>query len=385
MSLQWWVRFSGGGVAVPALASADEAAGESSAQSFSSPGLAAAYYPDEMTKFVFGEPGELTVDASHGVSAFPVPTKTLVFESDAAYLEFMAGAFNAKVGYDPETGMPTLDLQVVTLGIPYASDDTGTKLIPVENNPVDTFMGGPEGYFLVGDRVVCTDRARCPFACLPRSPDSEVLLDVQAASSVSLSTLGEVLLSEDEFFVPTFLAESFQGHVNTVGLSSNAAPQAPAGFSIRGDNWRTPIFGAWADWMYTLDSGAETRQSAGFMPYEVTWCGPPKVTKSHNGIVEVTYPQACSTVMVNPNELTLDVAVFTIDQTWCEYRQTAFIPRTRQNVPRIAWHHKYLQSGGVYTNSGVKTYHAGRTMPNGAILSNSYCWGAGCFTADPCK
>ena len=342
-----------------------------------------------MTKFVVGEPGRLTVDASHGLAAFPVPTETLVFSSEEAYYEFMAAAFNANVGYDPESGRQTLALRVVTLGIPYATNAQGDGLVPV-SDPVDTFLGGPNGYYVVGDRVVCTDPTRCPVECAPIPAEAATLLDVQNAASYSLGNFSDpIAFSSDEVF-RDFDGEPFmQASVGDAGIlsaSSMGLAAAPVEFKAVNQHW--PLIGpnAYSSFpYYALEALVETKQVTGPLPYEIKLCSPPRIVTDSSGR-KVTVPGACSTAISTPNELTLDVDYYSNDyNNSCKWEKIASDHVTKPNVPQITWNPKFTQTGGIYTNSGVKAFHHGRSPMYGVTQTFDTCWGAGCFTSDPCK
>ena len=141
------MRFWQGGVIVPSAALADPTGavvgGNPLDSSVAGVGLMAEeYFPDGMTEFIFGPRGELTVDASYGKSAFPVPERTLVFPTEDHFVEFMVRTFNARIETDPETGARVPMVSTTTYGIPYAADASGTGLVDVLS-PVSTFLGGP--------------------------------------------------------------------------------------------------------------------------------------------------------------------------------------------------------------------------------------------------
>jgi len=362
-----------GGVVVPSVASADEA----TTSGFSAGILAEEeYYLDGMAKFVFGEPGKLTVDASHGLAGFPVPADTLVFSSQEAYVEFMVRAFNAQFVYDPETGSSDIDLEVVTYGIPYASNEQGDELVPV-TNPVNTFLGGPHGYFVVGNKVVCTNQARCPMACLPELLNSEAAFDAATASQVSLSNLEAQTLSLMD--VGSMSQISMQS--TAISAQSLVASNTIAPFGVFGFTNRAPIFNSSE---YTFEIYSAMYQTSGILPYKTMWCGAPVYVEDPVVGLRVRFPQACSTVIVSPNRLSIDLDVYSTDYYECKWETVAFPGASKDNVSGISYGKSYTQKGNVKTNSGVFSHFIGVDSSGTAHEVND-CFGAGCFKRNPCE
>ena len=93
----------------------------------------------------------------------------------------MVDTFNAKIVTDPNTGKPYPSLTVTTYGIPYLDDSSGSKPVPVDD-PVETFLGGPGGYYVVQGEVRCTDPSRCDLECLPPAAQSDLITTTYASA-----------------------------------------------------------------------------------------------------------------------------------------------------------------------------------------------------------
>lgn len=366
------------GIASPAPAHVAEMVGAISTDNTSETSSADDYSFDGPTKFVFGEPGELTVDAGHGNAAFPVPTKTLVFEGLTDFVDFMVSTFNATSSVNAETGDVSYTLNVTTLGIPYASDPTGTKLVQVDH-PVSTFLGGPEGFYVVAGKVYCTDPARCPIECVPNSATTSVTLNSLTASSVTLTALGfgdsrELMMSSNRLDATALVGP---------------LPYNIEGNAIHWPYWATNFVSYPVDPLGPTDAIGTynfTIQSPP-LPYKTIWCGPPVLVTLPNGTVTVTFPQPCSTAIINPNELVLNMSYFSTDfYGACRVEEKVLAPIIRQNVARVAYQKNFSMGGPDTSVSGVRTSHLGRPLSSPVYAKiPGVCWGAGCFTSDPCK
>jgi len=360
---------AGGGVTVPSAAMADPTEEVFDLGSFDpgpvDPGVPFdEYVEDGLSEFIFGAPGELTVDASHGKSAFPVPESTLAFSSDDAFIQFMVGTFNARPEWDEEAGRWIPVVETTTFGIPYTSDSSGTGLVEVMS-PVYTFLGGPDGYFLIGGKAYCTDPTRCSLDCSPPPTSSSTV--VQSAGTFSSAP--------------------------PAGLAAPATSLASALTSLQssGSNFDIAV-GSWVG-ILLPDPGfsrvyttaiVHTEQSEGARPYEVFTCGPSRVITLPNGVM-VQAPGVCSTKISNPNELSLSAEFETIySRDYCMHGTTSVLPpRVKENVPRIS----FEKSFPVYLPghfSGLKVHGTG-TRPKWATFAKDHCHSSGCFKRDPCK
>ena len=315
---------------------------------------------DKMTQFVFGAPGEISFDASHGYAAFPVPVNTLVFETEAAFLGFMGDTFNAEIVTDPNTGKPYPSLAVTTYGIPYVEDASGAKLVPVDD-PVETFLGGPGGYYVVEGKVRCTDPTGCDLECLPPVAQSDLISASPAAATL---------------YTPMSAAP--QGAV----AQTNATLAAGAPFNAAGryELHHTTSYGP---------NGATatifTEQTAGPLPFITTMCTG-WTTKEMNGVL-VKVPGACSTMILNYTRLWMEQ----IEATSSQFEDSCAVVtvaassarRDATNVTRFSFPIlNFTQFAGTRSLSGLKSSHGGEQYAS--TVNRTKCWSGGCFKRDPC-
>lgn len=362
MSLQWLVRFwQGGGFVVPSFSWADDSTWADSdvptgdGDEISGFGLAdftpaAAYYPDEMVKFIPGAPGELTIDAGHGMAAFPVPDSTLVFGSEDEFRQFMTDTFNAEFPVDPDTGHASLSLSVTVIGIPYATDSAGTTMVEVDD-PIDTFLGGPNGFYVVGDRIICVvDPSLCPVECG----------DSSAPAAMPVSTLS---LAGQEVSPPHLMA---------------APTAAPQHIGISTFVWRDFInkFGDPAHYTIWVETEVFPK------PYEVFKCGPSRIATI--GDIMVRVPGICSSTINNPNQVELELTASTSDFRTCRLDVIPLAPEIHKNLTKVRHLFPSAQYGRGPAYTGMLSEVAA-TNPSGASTSGRGCWATGCYTSDPCK
>lgn len=327
--------------------------------------MAEEYFPDGMTEFIFGPRGELTVDASYGKSAFPVPERTLVFPTEDHFVEFMVRTFNARIETDPETGARVPMVSTTTYGIPYAADASGTGLVDVLS-PVSTFLGGPAGYYIVGGKVYCVDPDRCSIECSPPASSSEVV-QVQGLMSLG-SDLGSAPATS-----------SMQ-----IASPMNASQAISVVFGVDGGSW----MGSSGDPRNPnrVTAIIYTSQTAGLLPYSVRLCGPSGTITLSNGVT-VTFPGTCSTLKRNRNHLAVDVT-FQDTQLFDDCNVAQGLPRHKawDDVPRVAYEEQFIQFSRSLERglSGYKAHHSGTELTSGEMSSSDRCWSAGCFKSNPC-
>lgn len=111
-------------------------------------------------EFVFGEPGQLTIDASDGKSAFPTLLESLHFDDWKQFGLFLEEYFNAKVTIHDEVTPPEVELDYVVLGTPLVADPETDTLYEVED-PIAEFVGGPDGWIYVHGEPYCFNQRLC--------------------------------------------------------------------------------------------------------------------------------------------------------------------------------------------------------------------------------
>lgn len=311
------------------------------------------FYPDDLTKFVFEEPGVLVVDASHGHAAFPVPAQPLVFATRGDFLQFMQDTFNARVYFDPVSGEQVHELDVVTVGIPYVTDSAGTKLIPVDR-PVETFLGGPYGYYVVEGKVRCIDPTLCALECLPMDSSTTMSVVMPTASNTTASSSSS---------------------------PSSVTPPFPGPFSVRGLTEQEPTSGVLASAPNAITFTVITEQKGGQLPYESKADGPP------TQIGDIVRPSVVSTKVDVQNKLSLEFwLVRTNYDNFCRLDWSGnSIRRTETNVPRLTYVFERRATtdamiGGTQSVHEVFNYSIG-----GGYKWTHHCRGAGCYTDDPCR
>lgn len=130
------------------------------------------------TQVFFGEPGEVTFDASGGHAAFPVSETQLSFKDWHEYALFLQETFNAELEFDEGGGVVSLFLTVSTIGEPLALSPSLEDLIPVRD-PIATMVGGISGTVEIKGEVHCVNQDRCTNA---RSPLALGPLDASGES-----------------------------------------------------------------------------------------------------------------------------------------------------------------------------------------------------------
>lgn len=124
---------------------------------------------DTPTAIVHGtSDGEVTFDASDKKSMFPVPKAVRQFASKHDVLQFAKKELNAIMVKDPATGAVGVQGAAQSLGKPYYIH--AGRLVEVED-PIAAFLGGPWGYFVIGDEKVCVDGEKCDKVTPPKGGD----------------------------------------------------------------------------------------------------------------------------------------------------------------------------------------------------------------------
>jgi len=311
--------------------------------------------PDEMVEFIRGAPGELTINAGYGMAAFPVPTSTLWFGSEEEYQAFMRDVFNADFPIDPDTGIASLSLSVTVVGIPYKAHPDGKDPVEVDD-PITTFLGGPHGYYVVGNRIVCVvDPAQCPVEC----GDSSASSAPPAMAASSLSQGGS------EATPPSLMM-----------AAPNAGPQQ---FGVETFVWRDFIdmhgnpthYKVWAEAVVVPK------------PYHTYFCGSTSFSKIGNIVVRL--PVVCSSVILNPNQVDMKLESSTSDFWTCRLDKTQLPTRTFNNVTRVRQSFNPAQYGRGPAFMGMRSEVSATHLGTSAHDTHEWCWGTGCYTSSPCK
>jgi len=112
--------------------------------------------------------GEVTFDASNKKSMFPVPKAVRHFSSKRDVLQFARKELNAITVTDDATGEVGVQGAAQALGKGFYIH--AGRLVEVQD-PIAAFLGGPWGYFMVGDEKICMDGEKCETVTPPGGGD----------------------------------------------------------------------------------------------------------------------------------------------------------------------------------------------------------------------
>lgn len=111
-------------------------------------------------EFLFGEPGQLTIDASEGKAVLPTLIEPLKFEDWKQFGMFLEEVFNARVEHGDAERPPLVDLTYTVIGAPLYVDRETETVYEVED-PIAEFIGGPDGWIYVKEAPYCFNLRLC--------------------------------------------------------------------------------------------------------------------------------------------------------------------------------------------------------------------------------
>lgn len=111
-------------------------------------------------EFLFGEPGQLTIDASEGKAVLPTLIEPLEFKDWRQFGSFLEEVFNARVEHGDAERPPLVDLTYTVIGAPLYVDPETETVYQVED-PIAEFIGGPDGWIYVNGAPYCFNLRLC--------------------------------------------------------------------------------------------------------------------------------------------------------------------------------------------------------------------------------
>ncbi|MDF1564409.1 MAG: hypothetical protein P1V51_15300 [Deltaproteobacteria bacterium] len=114
---------------------------------------------DGETELVFGEPGQVTFDATELKTVFPAPEKPLEFDTWHDFYAFSEEHLNA-APLMREGSQIGIELAFEMIGQGYIPDEKTETLFAV-GNPVTAFLSGKAGYIIVGGQQFCLAEDDC--------------------------------------------------------------------------------------------------------------------------------------------------------------------------------------------------------------------------------
>jgi hypothetical protein len=197
------------------------------------------------TQFIFGSPGELTVDASNSKVLFPMPTVPREFQDWEDFANFVQQELNGEIIRDASGNASGLSLRFAMLGEPkyYHSESGQVRAIL---DPIVAYLFGVNGRFVVkGD---CYEFI--PYSSNPPPSDDDLLASEASMGDDSLQASAAEATAGDPFLISGW---SF--------------------FSYGTDRFRRcdiPYPISWMDW---LDFGGVTKQVYGGYHEAMFWNG----------------------------------------------------------------------------------------------------------------
>lgn len=111
-------------------------------------------------EFLFGEPGQLTIDASEGKAVLPTLIEPLKFKDWRQFGSFLKEVFNARVEHGDAERPPLVDLRYTVIGAPLYVDPE-TETVYQVDDPIAEFIGGPDGWIYVNGAPYCFNLRLC--------------------------------------------------------------------------------------------------------------------------------------------------------------------------------------------------------------------------------
>ncbi len=228
--------------------------------------------------YIFGSPGELTIDAGDGNAVLLIPETMLEFSDWSEFGLFMQTQFNAYVMEIAGVAVPDIELSVATIGTPFAWHSASNSAIEVDS-PIIEFLGGPTGEIKIEGETYCINTSRCSGAIPPGVPG----LQTASAAPAVVATLGAAPAPVSALAAaPTFTVAGESNHYPAFIYS----PTGVFGYLRHFSSTTTQIEGGYKRWVLSMEKGE--RRCISFMG-RTLYCGYlPKIVSGRRGHNELS-------------------------------------------------------------------------------------------------
>ncbi|WP_373043998.1 hypothetical protein [Vulgatibacter sp.] len=243
---------------------------------------------EEEAAYIFGSPGELTIDAGDGSALLLIPETTLEFNDWSEFGLFMQTHFNANVEEIAGVAVPDIELSVGIIGTPFAWDSATNAVIEVDS-PIIEFLGGPTGEIKIEGETYCINTARCSGAIPLGAP----ALQPASAAQAAVATSGTAAPPASGLaLTPTFTIAGESNHYSAYIFSATGVFGYLRDFS----STTTQVEGGYKRWFLSVERGE--RRCISFLG-RILYCGYlPRIVSARRGHNELK--ATVSTIKSNP-------------------------------------------------------------------------------------